>query len=171
MKRLQAIAIVLPLTILMSAIAGGSALAQPRPPGAAHAGRSMRGAEQTFPAQPAVASKSAKFATVSPASPAVKTALSVSDLAAAGKMIGKPAAFQGTVAELYSPRGHDIAILDFAKDYRSALTVIVKPANYPKLPSLQGLVGKRVLVTGLVSAYEGRPQIEVSHPSQVRIIR
>ena len=171
MNRLPALAITLSASAALYAIAGGPALAQQRPMRAGAPMRPPRGAEQSYPTQPPVALKAAKFATIAAASSEVKAALPAGDLAAAGKMIGKPAAFAGTVAELYSPRDHDIAILDFAKEYRTAVTAIVKPANYSKLPSLQSLVGKHVLVTGTVSAYEGRPQIEITSPAQVKIIR
>lgn len=123
-----------------------------------------------FPAQPSVAAKGV-FGTISASSPAVKQALAATDLATAGKLVGKPGAFVGTVSQVYSPRTHDIAILDFAANYRSALTAVVKPANYSKLPSLQALVGKRVLVTGRFSSFEGRPQIEIASPTQVQIVR
>lgn len=139
----------------------------PTPSAGAH---SMARRQPSFPAQPAVALK-AKFATVPAGSSAVKAAIPANDLAGAGKLIGKRGSLQGTVAQLYSPRDHDIAILDFAKDYKSAVTAIVKPANYSKLPSLQSLVGKHVLVTGTFTAYQGRPQIEVTSPSQVKIVR
>lgn len=132
--------------------------------------RQEKGQEQSFPDQSSIDAKSA-FPTVSAGDKHVKTALNASDLAGAGKLIGKKGAFTGTVSQVYSPRDHDIVILDFAQNYRSALTAIVKPDNYGKLPDLKGLVGKHVLVTGNFSAFEGRPQLEIVSPGQVKIVR
>lgn len=127
--------------------------------------------EKTFPAQSVVAAKTA-FATVVASDKAVAAALDAKALADALKLVGKPGAFQGTVSQVYSPRSHNVAILDFAPDYHAAVTAAVKPDAYAKFPDLKSLVGKHVLISGKFSANShGVAQIEMTGPAQVKIIK
>jgi hypothetical protein len=151
---------------------GGSlpAVAQSGPPTRSGAMRTRGGNEQSFPLQSTVAAKSA-FSTVSATSGAVKKALKATDLTGATKLVGKKGAFTGTVSQVYSPSNHGIAILDFAQDYKSAMTAIVKPENYSKVPDLNGLVGKHVLVEGKFISYNGKPEIEITSAGQVKVVK
>jgi len=126
--------------------------------------------KESFPAQATVALKK-PFLTVAASDPGVKRALNAKDMAGAGKQIGKPGAFQGTVTKAYSPGDHDLVILDFAPDYRAAVTVVIKPDAYAKMPDLQSLVGKRVFVMGQWKAFHNAPQIELTSPTQIKVIR
>jgi len=127
--------------------------------------------DKTFPAQSTVAAKTV-FATVAASDKAVTQALDAKSLAEGLKLVGKPGAFQGTVSQVYSPRNHSLAILDFAPHYRDALTAAVKPDAYARFPDLSRLVGKRVLVSGKFSANShGVAQIELTGPGQVKAIR
>lgn len=121
--------------------------------------------------QTAVASKTATFGAIKTTDPAVKKALVATDLAAVTKQIGKSATIQGTVAELFTPKSNSIVVLNFAKEYWTAATVVVPAKNFGKLPNLQTLKGKKVLVTGRVVEYKEKPQIEVSEPGQIKIIK
>lgn len=122
-------------------------------------------------AQSELASKAVTFGTISAADPAVAKALEAHKLAEAQKMLGKPGAFQGTVTKAYSPEDHDTVILDFDKQYKTALTAVLQPADYAKFPDLSTLEGKRVLVSGTWSAPKGKPQIMLTGPAQIKIIR
>lgn len=126
--------------------------------------------KESFPAQATVAAKK-PFLTIAATDPSVKNALDAKDLGGAGKQIGKMGAFQGKVAKAYSPGDHDIVILDFAPNYRAAVTAVIKPDTYAKMPDLQSLVGKRVLITGQWKAFHNAPQIELSSPTQIKVIR
>lgn len=125
----------------------------------------------TSAAQSSVASKTAKFGTVPAAASSVAKALEAHDLAGAQKLVGKPGAFQGTVTQAYSPHNHSIVILDFDKQYKTALTATLLPADFAKFPDLATLLGKHVLITGTVSAPKGKPQIALTLPAQVEVIR
>ncbi len=122
-------------------------------------------------AQSALASKTATFAMVPAADPAVAKALEAHNLADAQKQVGKAGAFQGIVTKAYSPDDHDNVILDFDKKYKTALTAVVMPGDYAKFPDLTTLEGKHVLLTGTWSAPKGKPQITLSDPAQVKIIQ
>lgn len=128
--------------------------------------------KESFPAQATVAAKK-PFLTIAATDPSVKNALDAKDLAGAGKQIGKTGAFQGTVTQVYSPGDHDIVILDFAPDYRAAVTAVIKPDAYAKMPNLQSLVGKHILVSGKWVGFHHPPvpQIDVKTPAQIKVIR
>jgi hypothetical protein len=112
------------------------------------------------------------FLTVPAPSPAVKGALAATDLAGAQKMIGKAGAFQGTVTQVYSPQDHPIMILDFAKDYKTALTAFVGPTDAGKFAGLAATVqGKQVLISGTFVVYKGRPEIVLTSPCQIKLVR
>lgn len=171
MNRFQAIFGVLIAVSLLICSAYPPVFAQGGPSTRSRDTRTRGGGEgQSFPAQSAVAAKTG-FSTVSASSGEVKRAVKATDLAGATKLVGKNGSFTGTVSQVYSPSDHDIAILDFAQNYRSALTAIVKPANYAKLPNIDGLAGKTVLVSGKFIAYEGKPEIEITSPAQVKIVK
>jgi hypothetical protein len=163
-------ALVFLLTFCCISIPGSCAKAAPAsskpgvsaPAGAGHA--------SSHPDQPTVAAKK-EFGTVRAADAAVTKALDAKDLAGARKLVGKPGAFRGKVSEVYSPASHSITILDFAPNYRQALTAVVKPEQYKKFPSLRSLRGKQVLVTGTFTTYRDSVQIELTDPSQLRLVR
>lgn len=121
--------------------------------------------------QAAVASKTAVFATVKAANASVKAAVAANDLNAVNKQTGKSGTVQGTVAKLFAPPSNSLVVLNFADDYWTAATVVVRAKNFAKFPNLQTLKGKKVLVTGRVTEYKEKPQIEVSEPGQIKIIR
>ncbi len=120
--------------------------------------------------QAEVASK-ASFATVKPESPEVKKAIDAKKLDVAFKLIGKPGAFKGTVDKAYAPKSNSLVILDFDKDYKSALTAVVKAENFSKIPDLKTLEGKAVVVTGTFIEYQGKAQIEISKLDQIKFIK
>jgi len=102
----------------------------------------------------------------------VTTALDAKALAEALKQVGHPGAFQGTVSAVYSPDDHDVTILDFAPHYKDAVTAPAKPNAYAKLPDLQSLAGKHILISGTWSKNShGVAQIELTRPEQIKIIQ
>jgi DNA/RNA endonuclease YhcR with UshA esterase domain len=121
--------------------------------------------------QTAVASKTAAFAVVKPTDPSVKRAIAATDLDSVTKQIGKSATIQGTVAELFAPGSNSLVVLNFSKEYWTAATVVVRAKNFSKIPNLQYLKGRKVLVTGRVVEYKEKAQIEVSEPGQIKIIK
>ena len=115
------------------------------------------------------ASKTAVFATVSTSDKSVKSALKATDLDAAKKLDGKPGAFTGTVAKVFTPGG--LAILNFAADYKTAAKAVVRGKHFSEFPALSSLEGKHVLVTGTFKNYKDSPEIELTSPSQIKIVK
>lgn len=120
--------------------------------------------------QASVASKTAKFGTVKAGDGSVTKALKASDLDGAKKLVGKEGAFAGTVAATYSPKGNGLLILNFDKNFRNALTAVLRSKNYTDFPDLQTLKGKKVLVSGKFEDYKGTPQILLTKPEQIKLI-
>ncbi|MCX6367853.1 MAG: hypothetical protein NTX57_14280 [Armatimonadetes bacterium] len=124
------------------------------------------------PAKPqaSVASKTAKFDTVKRGDGSVKTALKATDLAGAKKLVGKDGAFEGVVVKVFSPRSNGLVILNFDKNYRNALTAVLRVKNYASFPDMQTLKGKHVLITGTFVDYKGSTEIQLTKSEQVKLI-
>jgi hypothetical protein len=80
---------------------------------------------------------------------------------------------QGRIVNAYDA-GNAI-FLDFNSDYQSHqwLKVIIWPENRQSFPTgnpAQYYNGRVILVRGLISLYQGGPQIEVSGPDQIEIV-
>lgn len=123
------------------------------------------------PAQSAVASKTAAFGSVAAGDGSVKKALPATDLAGAKKQVGKTAAFVGTVDRAFAPKGNGLVLLNFAKDYKTAVTAVVRTEDFAKFPNLKALEGKKVLVSGKVEEYKGRPEVVLTAPTQVKVVQ
>ena len=116
------------------------------------------------------ASKTAIFDTVAKTDDTVKAALDAHDQKAAGKLVGKTGSFTGTVTKLYSPKSGSIVILNFDRDYKTALTAVVKRDDFGRFPDLSRLEGKQVLVTGKFIDFKGSTEIDLTKLEQIKIV-
>jgi hypothetical protein len=132
-------------------------------------------AAQSLSMQPAtqgsVASKTAKFGTVSASSAAVKKALSSKDLKGGAKMVGKAGSFTGLVDVAYEPKSHKDVYIDFSKPWKNTISAHVRAADFAKFPVLTTLNGKQVLVTGKFSLNSGHPEIVLTSVSQLKLVK
>ena len=123
------------------------------------------------PLQHVVASKTAKFGTVDKGDVAYGNALDAHDLAGAQKLIGKEGSFRGTVSKFFEERDGDLIDFDFDPNYRTALTAVLRNADFPKFPDVKALDGKEIVVSGKFIDYHGKAQIELTDPKQIRIVK
>jgi hypothetical protein len=123
------------------------------------------------PSQAAVAAKQVTFGILTAEDAKVKSAVKADDLTAARPLIGKSGSFQGTVVRVYSPTSNSVVLLDFAREYRTAVTAVVRSADFARFPDLTSVKGKRVLVTGKVSEFKGQPQVELVRPDDLKLVR
>ncbi|MDB6065653.1 MAG: hypothetical protein JWR26_1861 [Pedosphaera sp.] len=128
------------------------------------------GAAQDKKSQSDVASKTAKFGTIAKTDEAYKTALDAHALDDALKQVGKTTAFKGTVTKTFSPAGGKLLILNFDKDYKTALTAMVKSQDFDKFPDLKTIVGKEVVVSGKFIDYQGRAEMPLTSPDQIKLV-
>lgn len=120
--------------------------------------------------QSRAASKKAKFDTIATTDDAIKKALDAHDLQAAAKLVGRNGSFTGTVTKIFSPRSGTIVILNFDRDYKTALTAVVKRDDFGRFPDLTALEGKQVLVTGKFVDFKGATEIDLSKLDQIKIV-
>jgi hypothetical protein len=121
--------------------------------------------------QAEVAAKNKTFGTIAATDAKVKGALAAKDLAKAKKLTGKPGAFIGTVVKVFTPKSNKIVILNFAENYKEALTAVVKGSDFAKFPNLETLKGKKVLISGKFVEYKESVEIELTSPDQVKVIK
>jgi hypothetical protein len=137
----------------------------------ARAGKDEAGKKAPYKSQEELAAKGTSFAAVSAADKSVTGALKATDLEGAKKQIGKAGAFTGTVTKVFVPKGNALVILNFASNYRTAVTAVVRQRSFSIFPALSFLEGKKVLITGTVTDYQDRPEIELTSLSQIKIVK
>ncbi len=114
------------------------------------------------------------YASVGTQHPDVLGAIDATDLPGARRRIGEESSFTGTVSVFYVPQDGSVRLLDFHPDYRQAIVVAVKPADYGRFGGLAGLehlAGQRVLVRGRFFLFKGRPEVELASPAQIKLVR
>ncbi len=143
----------------------------PKPPADAKAPASTNSVAKATPKQGDVASKTAKFDTVSKTNDLYKTAIDAHALDDAAKHVGKDGAFKGTVTKIFEPRGGVMAIVNFDENYRNALTALLKKDSFEKFPALTNLVSKEVVVSGKFIDYQGRAEIVLTNAGQIKLVQ
>lgn len=121
--------------------------------------------------QVAVATKNITFETISETDKRIKSAIKADNLAMARKHIGKEATFLGTVAKVFTPKSNSVVVLNFAENYRTAVTAAILSKDFPAFPDLSALKGKRILITGKVVDYRGQPEMEVTKPELIKLVK
>ena len=86
----------------------------------------------------------------------------------AGKRTGELGCVTGRVLRVYASRAGN-TFLDFCTDYRScAFTSVIFSSDRAKFGDLQALEGKPVEIRGPITTYQGRAEIIIRDPGQVR---
>jgi hypothetical protein len=116
-------------------------------------------------------SKKAEFATVSSSDASYKDAVDAKDLTKASAMVGKEGTLRGTVAKVYTPKSGAVMILNFARDYKTAVTAVVKKSNFDKFPNLDKLEGAEIIVSGKFADFKGATEVEITSPDQIKIVK
>jgi hypothetical protein len=90
------------------------------------------------------------------------------DIRNAGPLAGKTGCIVGLVLRVYSARSGN-TFLDFCQDYRACpFTSVIFAPDKNKFGDLESLQGKRVEIRGEVVSYQGRAEIIIHDPQQVR---
>lgn len=121
--------------------------------------------------QKAAASKTAKFESVAKTDALYTGAIEAHDKAAAGKLVGKDGAFRGTVVKVYTNRTGSVLILNFDRDYKTALTAALKKSEFSKFPDMSQLDGKEIVVSGKFIDFNGNTEIVLSDPKQIAVVK
>ena len=112
-----------------------------------------------------------EFPTIKSTDAAVKSARPASDLAGAKKLVGKEVKIIGTVAKVYAPQSNTLVLLNFAKNYKTAVIGAVKAEHFAKFPDLNKLAGKKVLLSGKMISFKGAPEVELTKVGAIRVVK
>ncbi len=121
--------------------------------------------------QKSVASKKAKFETAAKTDAIYTGAIDAHDKAAAEKMVGKEGSFKGKVAKIFTPRGGSMLILNFDRDYKTAMTAVLKKSDFSDFPDMEQLEGKEIVVSGKIISFHDSPEITLTKTKQIVIIK
>lgn len=86
----------------------------------------------------------------------------------APKHIGETASVRGTLVEAYTSKSGTV-FLDFCKSYKTCpFSGVIFADDVKKFGDLSSYAGKTVTLTGKISSYQGKAEIVLSDPSQLR---
>ncbi len=90
------------------------------------------------------------------------------DFREAGSHIGEEACVSGQILRVFVSRASN-TFLDFCADYRNCpFTSVIFSSDRGKFGDLQTLKGRQVEIRGPVTLYDGRAEIVIRDPDQIR---
>ena len=93
------------------------------------------------------------------------------DIRNAGPLVGKSGCIAGLVLRVYSARSGN-TFLDFCQDYHTCpFTSVIFAPDKDKFGDLESLQDKRVEIRGEIVSYQGRAEIIIHDPQQIRSAR
>jgi len=88
------------------------------------------------------------------------------------KYVGQQVCVEGIVMDSHIAKSGKVRFLNFSPEYKSAFTVVIFTSDMGNFKSIgepaEYYLGKRVVVSGRIKIYKGRPEIIVSHPQQIK---
>jgi hypothetical protein len=91
------------------------------------------------------------------------------DFRAAGSHAGETGCVAGRVLKVFTSGGGN-TFLDFCEDYHDCpFSSVIFSSDKRKFGNLQSLTGRQIEIRGLISVYQGRPEIIISDPDQIRM--
>ena len=88
----------------------------------------------------------------------------------ASKNIGKPVTVEGVVNEVHHAASKKVIFINMGGEYPdSPVTGVLFSADAAKFPDIDSLQGKAVDISGTVKLYQGRAEIVVSDPAQIKV--
>ncbi len=88
----------------------------------------------------------------------------------AEQYVGQEVTVQGAVVHTYD--SGKVTFLNFDEDYRNTLTIVIFPSIYDQFPQKPAVyfADRLIQVSGSVKMYEGKPEIVVTDPAQIRAL-
>lgn len=87
----------------------------------------------------------------------------------AGSHLGETPCVSGRVLRVFTSRAGN-TFVDFCSDYRNCpFTSVIFSSDRNKFGNLQGLVGRLVEFQGPINSYQGRAEIIIHDPQQIRV--
>ena len=92
------------------------------------------------------------------------------DIKDAGAHTGAAGCVQGRIVRAFTSRGGN-TFLDFCTDYRNCpFTSVIFSSDRSKFGDLSALAGHRVELSGSITTYDGRAELVIHDPSQLRVL-
>lgn len=86
----------------------------------------------------------------------------------AASRLGQDACISGRILRVYTSRAGN-TFLDFCEDYRHCpFTSVIFAADREKFGELNALAGRQVTIQGKITEYQGRAEIVIREPEQIR---
>ncbi len=83
---------------------------------------------------------------------------------------GETGCVSGRVVKVFTS-GHGNTFLDFCEDYRHCpFTSVIFSSDRQKFGDLQYLTGRQIEIRGAITVYEGKPEIAIRDPGQIRMV-
>ena len=82
---------------------------------------------------------------------------------------GETGCVSGRVLKVFTSRGGN-TFLDFCEDYRDCpFTSVIFSSDKHKFGDLQFLAGRQIEIRGSITVYQGKPEIIIRDPEQIRL--
>ena len=87
----------------------------------------------------------------------------------AGPHAGETGCVSGRVLKVYTSGGGN-TFFDFCADYHDCpFSSVIFSSDKHKFGDLQSLSGRQIEIRGLITVYQGRPEIIIRDPEQIRM--
>ncbi len=126
-------------------------------------------------ALPLIVSRAQDAATSQPATQPASEVIDVGNAEALTAAVGKEVSVRGKISDAFKPQSGSVLLLNFEGIERRSFTAVVKKENFEALDAgFDGDVGaavkgKTVIITGTISLYRDKPQIEIATPEQIKV--
>jgi len=91
------------------------------------------------------------------------------DFRNAGPHAGETGCVSGRVLKAFTSKGGN-TFLDFCEDYHDCpFTSVIFSSDKRKFGNLESLAGRQIEIRGLITTYQGRPEIVIRDPEQIRL--
>jgi DNA/RNA endonuclease YhcR with UshA esterase domain len=87
----------------------------------------------------------------------------------AGNYIGKTVTVEGAVSEVHHTASGKATFVDMGGRYpNNVFTGVLFSDDAAKFPDVDSLAGKTIDMTGVIKLYQGRPEIILNDPGQIK---
>jgi DNA/RNA endonuclease YhcR with UshA esterase domain len=87
----------------------------------------------------------------------------------AGPHAGEAGCVSGRLVKVFASRGGN-TFLDFCEDYRDCpFTSVIFSSDKKKFGDLESLVGRQIEIRGTITVYQGKPEVIIREPEQIRL--
>ncbi len=85
--------------------------------------------------------------------------------------IGEFASVKGKVYQVYISRKGTIFLNIDGIYPNNPFSAVIFNSDAPKFTNIRSLEGKTIIVTGLIRTYQGKPEIIIREPNQIKIVK